>query len=77
MKLIALSFNEYNKNIINIFKRNRLGEKAGRINNREPKNIFYNGLNEVSFLVNIQYTPQWVVYEKIDDTFDFDWSTLK
>jgi len=77
MKMIALSFNEYNKNIIQIFKRNRLGEKSGRINSREPKNIFYNGLNEVQFPVTIQYTPQWVIYEKIDDTFDFDWSTLK
>lgn len=77
MKMIALSFNEYNKNIIQIFKRNRLGEKSGRIKSREPKNIFYNGLNEVPFPVNIQYTSQWVIYEKIDDTFEFDWSTLK
>jgi hypothetical protein len=77
MKMIALSFNEYNKNIIQIFKRNRLGEKTGRINSRESKNIFYNGLNEVIVPVTIQYTPQWVIYEKIDDTFEFDWSTLK
>lgn len=77
IKMIALSFNNYNKNIIQIFKRNRLGEKPGRINSREPKNMFYNGLHEVSFPVTIQYTPQWVIYEKIDDTFDFDWSQLK
>jgi hypothetical protein len=77
MKMIALSFNEYNKNIIQIFKRNRLGEKAGRINSREPKHMFHNGLNEVTVPITIQYTPQWVIYEKIDDTFEFDWSTLK
>lgn len=77
IKMIALSFNNYNKNIIQIFKRNRLGEKPGRINSREPKNMFYNGLHEVSFPVTIQYTPQWVIYEKIDDSFDFDWKTLK
>ena len=77
MKMIALSFNKYNKNIIQIFKRNRLGEKPGRINSREPKNMFYNGLNEVTMQVTIQYTPQWVIYETIDDTFEFDWLTLK
>jgi hypothetical protein len=77
IKMIALSFNEYNKNIIQIFKRNRLGEKTGRIANREPHNMFYNGLHEVNFPVTIQYTPQWVIYEKIDNAFDFDWSSIK
>ena len=33
-KIIALSFNEYNKNIIQIFKRTRLGENSRRINSR-------------------------------------------
>jgi hypothetical protein len=76
IKMIALSFNEYNKNIIQIFKRNRLGEKPGRINSREPHNIFYSGLHEVNFPVTIQYTRQWIIYEKIDNTFNFDWSKL-
>lgn len=76
-KIIALSFNEYNKNIIQIFKRNRLGEKSGRIESREPRHMFYNGLQEVNFPVMIQYTPQWVIYEKIDHTFDFDWNSIK
>jgi len=77
MKMIALSFNEYNKNIIQIFKRGRLGEKPGRINSRKPIHLFYNGLHEVKFPVTIQYTPQWVIYEKLDENFDFDWSVLK
>jgi hypothetical protein len=77
IKLIALSFNDYNKNIIHIFKRNRLGEKSGRVNSREPKNMFYNGLQEVSSPVTIQYTPQWVIYEKLDNSFEFDWESLK
>jgi hypothetical protein len=77
VKLIALSFNDYNKNIIEIFKRNRLGEKNNRINNREPKHMFYTGIEEVGFPVMIQYTPQWVIYEKIDKDFKFDWSLLK
>ena len=77
MKIIALSFNDYNKNIIQIFKRGRLGEKSGRISSRESKNLFYNGLREVKFPVNIQYTPQWVIYEQLDSSFEFDWSILK
>lgn len=77
IKIIALSFNEYNKNIIQIFKRNRLGEKSGRVKSREPKNIFYNGLREVNFPVTIQYTPQWVIYEQLDNNFEFDWESLK
>ena len=77
IKLLALSFNDYNKNIIQIFKRNRLGEKSGRINSREPHHIFYNGLHEVNFPVTIQYTPQWVIYEKLNDSFDFNWESLK
>jgi hypothetical protein len=76
-KIIALSFNEYNKNIIQIFKRNRLGENSGRINSRLPKHIFYNGLQEIKFPIIIQYTPQWVIYEKLDSNFTFDWTTIK
>ena len=77
MKIVALSFNDYNKNIIQIFKRSRLGEKSGRINSREPNNLFYNGLQEVKFPVTIQYTPQWVIYEQLDNSFEFDWNTIK
>jgi len=77
IKLIALSFNDYNKNIIEIFKRNRLGEKNERINKREPKNLFYNGMEEVGFPVIIQYTPQWVIYEKLDKNFNFNWESVK
>ena len=76
IKIIALSFNSYNKNIIEIFKRNRLGEKNNRINYREPKHMFYIGLEEVNFPVIIQYTPQWVIYEKLDKDFKFDWASL-
>lgn len=77
MKMIVLSFNEYNKNIIQIFKRRRLGENKERINNRQPYHVFYNGLNEVMFPVKIQYTKQWAIYEKLDPMFDFDWNEIK
>ena len=48
-----------------------------RINKREPKNLFYNGMEEVKFPVIIQYTPQWVIYEKLDKSFSFDWESIK
>jgi hypothetical protein len=76
-KIIALSFNEYNKNIIQIFKRTRLGENSRRINSRESKHIFYNGLQEVKFPVIIQHTPQWVIYERLDSAFNFNWDTIQ
>jgi len=73
-KMVCLSFNEYNRNIINTFKRTRLGE------NRLPRqqyHLFYNNFNEVDFPVTIQYTKQWIIYEKLDSTFNFDWTTIK
>ena len=38
--------------------------------------MFYIGLEEVNFPVIIQYTPQWVIYEKLDKDFKFDWASL-
>jgi hypothetical protein len=73
-KAIAICFNEYNKNIINIWKRVRLGEKRTP---RQPHHLCYNGVNDVDFPVTIQYTKQWLIYEKIDDDFEFDWSVIK
>jgi hypothetical protein len=75
-KIIALTFNDYNKNIIQIFKRNRLGEKNNRLGSREPYHLFYNGLNEVDFPVVIQHTPQWVIYEKLDPSWEYDWGNI-
>jgi hypothetical protein len=73
-KAIAISFNDYNKNIIKIWKRIRLGEQRTP---RLPHHIFYNGVNEVPYQVTIQHTKQWVLYEKLDPTFNFDWESLK
>lgn len=77
LKIIMLTFNDYNKNIIQIFKRNRLGELNGRISSREPKHLFYNGLNEITFPVTIQYTKQWAIYEKLDLDWEFDWEGIR
>jgi hypothetical protein len=72
-KQVAVTFNEYNKNIIVIWKRNRLGENRGP---REPHHLCYSNLNEVAFPVIIQYTPQWVIYEKLDVDWQFNWQCI-
>lgn len=74
-KAVALCFNDYNKNIINTFKRTRLGEKR-TVSDREPHHLFYTGLHEVEFPVVIQYTPQWVIYEKLDADWNYDWKEI-
>jgi hypothetical protein len=76
-KVIMLTFNEYNKNLINVFKRRRLGEKVDRCNTREPKHLFYRNFNEVSFPLTIQYTKQWAIYEKLDDTYEVKWDVIE
>lgn len=73
-KAIALSFNNYNKNIIEIWKRIRIGERRSP---RQPHHLFYSNFEEVKFMVNIQYTPQWVIYEKLDSTLKFDWHSIR
>jgi hypothetical protein len=75
-KLVAISVNEYNRNLLKPFKRIRLGEDKNRMNDRQPHHLFYNGAIEVDFPVNIQYTKQWVLYEQLDPSFEFDWSTI-
>ena len=71
---IALTFNAYNKNIVTIFKRVRLGEKRTP---KEPHHIFYNGTNEVPFPVRLQYTKQYVIYENLDPNWSYDWETVR
>jgi hypothetical protein len=73
-KAIAICFNDYNKNLIKLWQRIRLGEKRTP---RQSHHLFYNGVNELEFPVTIQYTKQWVMYEKLDPLFEFDWSTIR
>lgn len=68
---VALTFNDYNKNVAEIFKRNRAGTP------RLEHNLFYNGLCEVEFPVTILKTKQWVIYEQLDKDWSFDWSIIK
>lgn len=73
-KQVALTFNDYNKNIIAIWKRTRLGENRSP---REPRHLCYNNFNEITFPVTIQYTSQWVIYEKLDLNWEFNWAMIK
>ena len=75
-KIIAISVNEYNKNLLKPFKRIRLGEDKNRMSDRQPHHLFYNGAIEVDFPVEIQYTKQWVMYEQLDPSFVFDWTII-
>lgn len=77
LKAIALTFNEYNKSIVKIFKRIRLGESPTRITSRKEHQLFFNGLNELPFTVTVQYTPQYLIYEILDTSFNFNWETIK
>jgi hypothetical protein len=76
-KAVAICFNEYNKNLITVFKRTRLGESSQRVNYKEPKHLFFNGIQEVAFPINIQHTKQWLIYEKLDPNFSFDWNSIR
>lgn len=74
---VAICFNEYNKNLITVFKRTRFGESSTRVAYKESKHLFYNGINEVNFPVKIQNTKQWVLYEILNDQFKFDWGDIE
>lgn len=77
-KMIATTFNEYNKNLSEIFTRKRFGESVTadeKIN--QPNKFFYNGYNKLSFPVKIQNTKQWVVYEYLDTSWQYDWQDIK
>ena len=77
IKHIALCFNDYNKNLIRTFFRNRAGESEQRLFSRQPHHLFYSNINEVPFAVDIQHTKQWVVYESLDTNWNFDWTSIK
>jgi hypothetical protein len=71
---VVLTFNDYNKNLINAWKRKRLGEHRTP---RQPFHLFYNNFNEVEFPVKIQHTKQWVIYEILDSSFNFNWENIR
>jgi hypothetical protein len=73
MKIIALTFNDYNKRLIPYFKRSGFGiEKK-----RDIDSMFYNGQHHVDFPVTINYTKQWIIYHKIDESYEPDWKSIR
>jgi len=76
-KQVAICFNNYNKNLAKIFYRNRLGENNSRLFYRTPEHLFYSNINELPFSVTIQHTEQWVLYEKLDPNWEFNWTRIK
>lgn len=73
LKTIALTFNDYNKKLIPYFKRSGFGiEKK-----RNSDSLFYNGQYTVDFPVMINYTKQWVIYHKIDSSYEPLWEKIK
>jgi hypothetical protein len=76
-KQVAICFNNYNKNLAKIFYRNRLGENNSRLFHRTPEHLFYSNINELPFSVTIQHTEQWVLYEKLDPNWEFNWTKIK
>jgi hypothetical protein len=72
-KQIAITFNDYNSKLMKIFIRNGAGVKK----NRQVDSLFYTGVNQVPFLVNIKYTPQWVLYQKLDPNWEFNYNSIR
>ena len=73
-KAIVLTFNQYNKNLIKLWYRTRLGESRSI---REKHHFGYNGVTEIEFPVTVQFTKQWIIYEQLDKDFCFDWKILQ
>jgi hypothetical protein len=71
LKTTIFTFNDYSLNMINYFNRMGFGYQ-----DRNSK--FFNlKFNQVDFPVNIQNTKQWIIYHKIDETYEPDWNKLK
>lgn len=62
-RAVALTFNDYNKNLIKLWKRMRLGENRSK---RAPHHMFYSNLVELDHPITIRSTKQWVIYELLD-----------
>ena len=74
---VGICVNEYNKNLLKVYKRARMGEDPSRLKPQDKYGAFYHGVNEVMFPVNIQNTKQWIYYEKLDPLYEFDWESIR
>ena len=69
---IAISFNEYNKNLRELWKRKLVARSS-----RTSEMLFYKNMTILDYPVTIKYTPQWVMYETLIDDFYFDWNSIR
>jgi hypothetical protein len=70
---IGVSFNEYNKNLAKTWFKRRFGEI------RNPRTFYYLGFDNLElldFAVSIKNTKQYLLYERLDKEFVFNWSTV-
>lgn len=70
IEVVALSFNEYNKNLIKVF------EKGQQQLMRTDINIFYKNFNILDFPVTIQGVPQWVIFENLHN-YVYNWAEIR
>lgn len=73
-KALGLTFNEYNKNLMLLWNKIRFGEHR---TSRQSHHFGYNGVHRVDFLINIQYTMQYIIYEKLDPNWSYNWESLR
>jgi hypothetical protein len=73
LKTFMLTFNDYNKKLINIIKRSGFG----RVKNRTEEKPFFYGVHTIDFPVTIQHTKQWIVYDKIDKNYEPNWKKIE
>jgi len=74
-KACGLTLNQYNRHIVTVYKRKGVGVNFKP--SLKEDEFFYNGITEVDFPVTIKYTKQWVAYEKLDSTYEFDWESIR
>lgn len=72
-KTLCLTFNEYNKRLIPYFKRSGLGIQK----KRNPNSLFYNGQYHVDYPLCINNTKQYVIYHKIDESYEPNWHQIR
>lgn len=71
---IGVCFNDYNKNLIKTWFRVRLGESRSP---RSQWHFGYHNLEAVTLPLNIKNTRQYLLYEKLNENFSFDWNTIQ
>ena len=76
-KMFVLTFNSYNEKLMRIMSR------TGKYKNKALQGMGYTrpdfcqDLMDLPYEVMVKGVPQKILYKKIDDSFEFDWETVK